>query len=300
MCTMLQNLFSFLFIQCGLIISDYMAGKTHLLGVEITNESEDKILEYLWSSLRKPQVKYYIVTPNPEILTYAQDHPQYKRILNNAKLALPDGIGVFLGCALMGHRLKERIPGVDFMEEVCKRSRENPVSIGFLGAGSGVAKRTAECLMKKYPWIKVRFVGEEWDWNDVPSLRPQSNIKKRENQQPPSASSRKRTSASWVSAYISPDDPIDILFVAFGFPKQEEWIAENLSRLPVKVAMGVGGAFDYISGDVIRAPFLVRAVGFEWLFRLVKQPWRWKRQIALIKFVGLVLRERMQLNLQFH
>jgi N-acetylglucosaminyldiphosphoundecaprenol N-acetyl-beta-D-mannosaminyltransferase len=268
-----------------------MAGKTCLLGVEITNESEDKILEYLWSSLRKPQVKYYIVTPNPEILTYAQDHPHYKHILNKAKLALPDGIGVFLGCALMGHRLKERIPGVDFLEEVCRRSKTNPVSIGFLGAGPGVAKRTAECLMKRYPWIKVRFVGEEWDWNSLPvNVKPDRRQKMKSSHQ---ITSGEGSDVPWVSPYISLDDPIDILFVAFGFPKQEEWIAEHLSHLPVKVAMGVGGAFDYISGDVLRAPFLIRAVGMEWLFRLIKQPWRWRRQVALIKFVGLVLRERI-------
>lgn len=270
-----------------------MAGKTHLLGVGITNESEDKILEYLWSSLRNPREKYYVVTPNPEILTYAQEHLHYRKILNEAKLALPDGIGVFLGCALMGSPLKERITGVDFFEEICKRSKENPVSIGLLGAGPGVAKRTAECLIKKYPWIKVRFVGEEWDWNDVSAFRSQSKVKKREDRSLQSVSPEIRTSSPWVSAYISPDDPIDILFVAFGFPKQEEWIAENLFRLPIKVAMGVGGAFDYISGDVIRAPFLIRAVGFEWLFRLIKQPWRWRRQLSLIKFVFLLLRERL-------
>ncbi len=86
---------------------------------------------------------------------------------------------------------------------------------------------------------------------------------------------------------------IDILFVAFGFPKQEEWIAKNLASLPVIAAMGVGGAFDYLSGEVVRAPRFIRRIGFEWLFRLVKQPWRLKRQKALLVFIWLVVRQRL-------
>jgi len=84
---------------------------------------------------------------------------------------------------------------------------------------------------------------------------------------------------------------VDILFVAYGFPKQEEWIAKNLPKLPVKAAMGVGGAFDYISGNVSRAPFFVRAIGLEWLFRLIRQPWRIKRQLRLATFILLVIKE---------
>ena len=87
---------------------------------------------------------------------------------------------------------------------------------------------------------------------------------------------------------------MDILFVAFGFPKQEQWIAENLDKIPVKVAMGVGGAFDYISGNVPRSPVFIRKLGLEWLFRLIIQPWRLKRQLALFKFIYLVLREKLK------
>ncbi len=238
-----------------------MLRKSHILGVGVTNETEDKILEYLLLSLKQAAQKYYIVTPNPEIVVAAQGNPHYKKILNEAKIALPDGVGVFLGSALMGHPLKERITGVDFMEEVCRRSSEQPLRMGFLGGRGGVAELTAECLKKKYPWIDVVFVGEEWDMKSKVESR-KSKVE------------------------------IDILFVAFGHPKQEEWIYENLEHLPVKVAMGVGGAFDYISGRVERAPFMVRAIGMEWLYRLVREPWRWRRQMALGKFVWLVVKER--------
>jgi N-acetylglucosaminyldiphosphoundecaprenol N-acetyl-beta-D-mannosaminyltransferase len=264
-----------------------MLHKVTLLGVGITNEHENKILEYIWHSLERKDTKYYIVTPNPEILVYAQNHPDYKKILNEAAIALPDGIGVFLGSALVGHPLRERIPGVDFLEAVCKESRNKAVSIGFLGAGPGVAKRTAECLLRKYPWIRVRFVGEEWDMSVL--LEDGKNYEK-------SISNKKVRRIDDSSVRISSEDPIDILFVAYGFPKQEEWIARHLEKLPVRIAMGVGGAFDFISGEVPRAPFLIRAVGFEWLFRLVRQPWRLRRQLALVRFVLFLVAERAGLR----
>ncbi len=235
-----------------------MLKKISILGVGVTNETEEEILKYLLLSLKNKEEKYFIVTPNPEILVYANNHPHYKNILNEAKIALPDGVGVFLAALLTGRPLSAQITGVDFMEEVCKSSAECPIYMGFLGGRRGVAERAADCLKARYPWIEVGFVGED----------PRKLLK-------------------------SLKSPMDILFVAFGHPKQEEWIYENLERLPVKVAMGVGGAFDYISGEVDRAPFVVRFMGFEWLYRLIREPWRWRRQLALPKFVWLVLRERL-------
>lgn len=88
----------------------------------------------------------------------------------------------------------------------------------------------------------------------------------------------------------------DLLFVAFGHPKQEKWIAKNLSRFPVKVAMGVGGAFDYISGQVPRAPIRLRRIGLEWLFRLLLQPWRIKRQLKLLTFVWFCVKLKLYGN----
>jgi N-acetylglucosaminyldiphosphoundecaprenol N-acetyl-beta-D-mannosaminyltransferase len=241
-----------------------MLKKNYVLGVGVTCDREDDILEYILWSLKSRTEKYFIVTPNPEIVVYANSHVKYKKILNEARIALPDGVGVFLASGILGHRLKERITGVDFMEEICKRSVDQPIKVGFLGGGPGVAKRAADCLKKKYPWIKVVFKGEEWRMRDIMDHRGKGQE----------------------------EEEMDILFVAFGAPKQEEWIYEHLEKLPVKVAMGVGGAFDYVSGNVRRAPFMIRAVGFEWLFRLVMQSWRWRRQLALPKFVWMVLRER--------
>lgn len=252
-----------------------MLKKTNILGVNITNENEDKILEFIFHSLRTSREKFFIVTPNPEIIMYAKKHKDYQNKLNEAKVSLPDGVGVYLAGTVLGKPLESRIPGVDFIEKLCENSKELPVSIGFLGGRAGVAQRTFQCLKAKYPWIEVVFVGEEWDDRLLFD-------RKRLGNNPKSAHDK---------GTIHPVS-IDLLFVAYGFPKQEEWIYKNLKSLPIKAAMGVGGAFDYISSEVVRAPYLIRAMGFEWLFRLVVQPWRIKRQLALIEFIFLVLKEK--------
>lgn len=248
-----------------------------LLGVKITSEKKDKVLEYLLNRLKTSREKTFIVTPNPEMLVYASEHLDYKNKLNSSTIALPDGIGIFFAGSVMGKPLKERITGVDFIEDLCAASKNQPLSIGFLGGKEGVAKRTAECLQLSYPWIDVIFAAEEWPSDGILKIKDLGLKNKKEKE--------------FKSSIIN-HKSIDILFVAFGVPKQEDWIFKNLEKLPVKAMMGVGGAFDFISGNVPRAPFVLRYVGLEWLFRLIVQPWRWQRQLALIEFIFLVFKER--------
>lgn len=229
--------------------------KIFLLGIGFTKASEEEILEFIVTGLEKQTEKYYIVTPNPELLVIAENDFKYKRILNGAKLALPDGIGVIIGAQLLGRPLTQRIQGVDLVENLCKEVSNRPITVGFLGAGPNVAEKAAECLEKKYPGLRVGLVASEWS----------EGLKAKK---------------------------IDILFVAFGSPKQEIWIADHLNALPAKVVIGVGGAFDFLSGKVIRAPRILRSFGLEWLFRLIIQPWRIKRQLSLIKFVYLIFKEK--------
>lgn len=231
--------------------------KIFILGVALTDAIEKEVLEFIITGLDKQTEKYYIVTPNPELLVIANGDKEYKGILNEAKLALPDGIGVMMAAKLLGVTLRQRIHGVDLVKSLCREASNRPITVGFIGAGPNVAEITSECLIKMYPNLKVGMVASEWS----------SALK---------------------------DKKIDILFVAFGSPKQEMWIASNLSTLPAKVVIGVGGAFDFISGRVRRAPLFLRQVGLEWLFRLIIQPWRIKRQLSLIKFVLLVIREKLK------
>jgi N-acetylglucosaminyldiphosphoundecaprenol N-acetyl-beta-D-mannosaminyltransferase len=231
--------------------------KIFILGVGFTDAIEKEVLEFIITGLDKQTEKYYIVTPNPELLVIANGDKEYKGILNGAKLALPDGIGVMMAAKLLGVTLRQRMHGVDLVESLCREVSNRPITVGFLGAGPSVAEMTSECLIKKYPDLRVGLVADEWS----------KGLK---------------------------DNKVDILFVAFGSPKQEIWIANSLSILPAKVVIGVGGAFDFISGRAPRAPMFLRSIGLEWLFRLIIQPWRIKRQLSLIKFAYLVIREKLK------
>lgn len=231
--------------------------KTFLLGVGLTSATEDEVLEFIYTGLQKSSEKYYIVTPNPELLVIASKDREYKSILNSAKLALPDGIGVMYGAWFVGKPLKQRIAGVDLVKSVCNYISKQPITVAFLGAGPNIAVKASDCLQKMYPGLKVVYAQSEWS--------KELNDKK-----------------------------VDILFVAFGSPKQEIWIKNNLKNLPVKIAIGVGGSFDFISGKTPRAPKFLRSLGLEWLFRLAIQPWRIKRQLSLVKFVYLVIKQKLQ------
>jgi N-acetylglucosaminyldiphosphoundecaprenol N-acetyl-beta-D-mannosaminyltransferase len=193
------------------------------------------------------------------MIVYARRDNHFREILNRARIALPDGVGIMIAGKVVGHQLRERITGTDMVELICREVSEKPINVGFLGGRNGVAEKTANCLKKKYPDLSVSFVGEEWEG--------------RESDAQGLAKSK-----------------TDILFVAFGFPKQEEWMASQSEKSKITVMMGVGGAFDYLSGQVPRAPSVIRSLGFEWLYRLIRQPWRIKRQLALFSFALLVIK----------
>lgn len=208
--------------------------KKQILGVKIDDINIDQAVKIVENWLKKSG-KHYIVTTNPEFIMTAQKDAEFRKILNNADLSIPDGRGLQLSGDIVCN-----IPGVDFMERLCQMARDCGAAVGFFGGSPGIAEECAECLQRKYPGLKVNF---------------------------PRA---------------------DLLFVALGHPRQEKWIYENLPKMPVKVAMGVGGAFDYFSGRVPRAPLWMRNLGFEWLFRLITQPWRVKRQLSLIKYLLMI------------
>ena len=270
-----------------------MFEKKKLLGVGITIATKEEVLKYITTGLVKSTKKYYAVTPNPEILVMAHNSLSYKNCLNGAELALPDGIGVVLASRLLRIGLKGRITGVDLVENLCKRVAEKPITVGFLGAGPGVAEKTAECLRKKYPGLKVGFVGEELKQGGIAEVArgPVKSVFPASAHSSLSSSNELRAVGSPYASATPNKQSVDILFVAFGSPKQELWIAQNLQNLPAKVVIGVGGAFDFISGNVKRAPLWIQKLGLEWLFRLLIQPWRIKRQLSLIKFVFLVITE---------
>lgn len=274
-----------------------MLEKKNLLGVGITSATKEEILEYILQSLKKREEEYYIATPNPELLVLAHKNPQFQSILNQARLALCDGTGVFLAGKLLGQNFKQRITGVDFLESLCKKVSKQPITVGFLGGRGKIAELAAECLVQKYPGLKVVFAAPEWPQKleDREWKTEDSNLKMENKQSLSLRDGRLNYTQSSTfkipsSIFYHPSSKIDILFVAFGSPKQEEWISKHIGKVPVRVMMGVGGGFDFISGKVARAPRLVRRFGLEWLYRLIRQPWRIKRQLALLEFVALILK----------
>lgn len=232
--------------------------KKTVLGVNIDDINMDQAVEIVEKWLRgkgpaspaKRGEKHYIVTPNPEFLVAAQKDNVFRKILNEADLSIPDGVGLKLS-----GKIKNTVYGIDLMERLVSKAADYGFTVGFLGGAKGVAEKCAECLLQKYPKLKISYMISGGIVNEKGESENKSLPK------------------------------VDILFVAFGHIKQEKWIAQNLNKLDVKVAMGVGGAFDFLSGKVPRAPEWIRNLGFEWLFRLIVQPWRIKRQMSLIKYL---------------
>ncbi len=230
--------------------------------------TRSQIIESIFALLDS-DTQHHIATPNPEMILAAQNDPEFLALLQLTTLNTPDGIGIVwaasaehdpiwksvLKLALLPVKkprtpLPERVTGVDLFLDICHHASQTSKKIFLLGAQPGVAEKTKQVLETLYPQIQI--VGTH---SGSPSPFEEEKIKDLIND-------------------VSPD----ILFVAYGAPAQEKWIARNLRKMPtVKVAIGVGGTFDFVSGQIRRAPLLLQKTGLEWLYRLYKEPTRWKR-----------------------
>ena len=197
----------------------------------------------------------------------SQRNTAFRRIINNAALATPDGIGIILAGRLLRRPFKGRATGVALVERIAQLSSEQGYSIYLLGAGEGVAEQAANALKRRHPDIIIAgtYAGSPND-NEFQEIKTRLDA-------------------------VHPD----ILLVAYGAPKQDLWINSHHDQFPdsIKVAMGVGGVFDYLAGRVPLAPPLIRRFGLEWLYRLIKQPWRWRRILKVLAFGLLVTRKAL-------
>ena len=242
--------------------------RIQILGVYIDSVKKKYALAKIKEWLLSDQGQYKIFTPNPEFLVEAYKNPKFRRTLNKGDLNLPDGIGLKMVAPIFGDKIIERISGVDFMLEICDTAQKNHKSIYLLGGRGETARKTSEILIRKYPNLIIKGASQGLEDANSRGIENQDLLDEINGLKP------------------------DILFVAFGHPKQEFWIENNLSRLlSVKIAMGVGGSFDYISGKVKRAPRYLRNMGFEWLYRLAKEPRRFTRIInAVLVFPVLAIK----------
>lgn len=227
-----------------------------VLGVRLDNVTVDEALARIKVFFDEGQ--HTIFTPNPEMLVDAQKDEYFKEVLNESDLNIADGKGI----EYMTFFKQKRIAGTDFVYDICRLAEQESKSVFLLGSGNDdVLKKAKETLLEKHPNLKIAgmhsgIVISSKEKHDRILL----DVDAAENNE--------------MIAEIALAAP-DILFVAFGHKKQEKWMYEYLEDLPsVKVAMGVGGALDYISGNIKRAPKWMRAIGLEWLFRLFVQPQR--------------------------
>ena len=194
----------------------------------------------------------------------AQHDPSFKEILNATDAVVPDGMPlVWLG-RRSGHHLPRRVYGPDLLLEFCEKTAGRGYRHFFYGGEPGVPERVAESLKRRFPAIEVCGTFS-------PPMRP---LDPQEDKQ--------------IGTLISRAAP-DVLWVGLGTPKQERWMHEHRDQLQVPVLVSVGAAFDILSGRRKQAPRWMREHGLEWLHRLGRQPWRWRRMLALPRFVVLVL-----------
>ncbi len=208
--------------------------------------------------------EHIICTPNPEIVMEAQKDKTLFGILLAADLVVPDGVGIVWASKFSKNKLKERVSGYDLCLKLFEKMKDTDKTVYFFGGSPGVAAEAAKKMMAKYKGLKI--VGYR---NGYFSPKDESQI----------------------LADIRNASP-DLLLVGLGSPKQEKWIYDNLRFTCAKAAIGVGGSFDVMAGNIKRAPKIYRKFGLEWLYRLIKQPSRFKRMMKLPEFAILIILKR--------
>ncbi|TLS35159.1 WecB/TagA/CpsF family glycosyltransferase [Pseudalkalibacillus caeni] len=222
--------------------------KVQLMGINFDNLSMSTLIEDI-SLLKKNKQKKFIVTPNVDFLIRSKKNGDFKNIVNSADISIADGMPIVWVSKLIKQPLVERVTGADLLDRVCAESKEKEFNIYLLGASPDSNKKAIKNLKEKYPG--VRIVG-----GYSPTFSQVFN--EEENKKIISDINKLR---------------VNCLFVAFGSPKQEKWIKENIDSLNINIAVGCGAAIDFAAGKK-RAPKWMRSVGLEWLFRFLLEPKR--------------------------
>ncbi|MEW6038995.1 MAG: WecB/TagA/CpsF family glycosyltransferase [Pseudomonadota bacterium] len=220
-------------------------------GVAIANTTMGEAIDWIVRRVRedRPATVAFV---NPDCLNIAYGNPEYRAVLGRVERVLPDGIGIRFGCRILGISLHANVNGTDMFPRLCERCADEDLSLFLLGAQPGVAEQAAENMRRRYPGLKIAGTRDGY-------FAPEAE-------------------ADVIEAINR--SGADILLAAFGVPKQELWLWKHRSRLKPRVAMGVGGLFDFYSGRIPRAPLWLREIGLEWSWRLLQEPGRmWRRYI---------------------
>ena len=262
-------------------INSFGLNDWEILDIRLFSKGMDEVLKIIDGWLASRLKKKWIATVNPEFVMKSTKNDEFEELLKKTDLNVIDGIGlvwaqkvtgknfgVRLGSGiktgieiLKGKHREGLVSGADLMLELCKLAAEKKYKVFFLGGFENRAERTAKYFKSKY---KIADDCIEW-YQGEPAFNNDQVLEKINSFKP------------------------DIIFVAYGMKKQEEWINENRDKANFGVAIGVGRSFDYYSGDLKRAPAVWRKMGMEWLYSLIKEPKRIKRQMVLPKFIWKVL-----------
>lgn len=245
--------------------------KVSIFGVDIFNIDFKEATEIVKGFLKEEKM-HKIFTPNTEIVMDAKKDDNIRNIINSGDLVIADGIGLIYGSKMRKKPLKERVTGFDLSMELINIANEEGYSLYLLGAKPGVAEKAAENLKKDYP--NLNLVG----YHDGYFKGTHLGIKNHPEEEA-------------VIEELNNLKP-DIIFLGLGFPKQEIWINENADKLNSKLIIGNGGVIDILSGEMKRAPEIFIKLNLEWFYRLMTNPSRIKRQMAIPKFLISILLDK--------
>lgn len=241
--------------------------KVNILGVLFDSVTMHEATEKAKYFLEQNKL-HLIFTANPEIAMLAKNNSEFLNIINNGDLIVADGVGIVIGSKIIKQTLPERVAGYDLVQSIFNAIKDTGKTVYFFGAAPGVAKKAAKKMRIKYPGLNIVGVHDGYF-----SKEEELNILSEINELKP-----------------------DLLLVGLGAPKQEKWLFEHKDSLNVKLAIGVGGSFDVMSGEIKRAPKIFIKLGLEWFYRLITQPTRIKRMIKLPVFLIEVLKSKFKKN----
>lgn len=243
-----------------------MQEKVNILGVEFDNRTKQATIDVIHQNI-KEEKKTFIVTANPEIVMYALQDQNYMDTMRKADHIIADGAGIILAAKMLKDPLPERVAGFDLMKDLLHIADQDKLTVFFLGSKEEVIKQTVANVAKDYPNLIIG--GYHHGFFKENDHRVRDMVK---------------------------NAKADLIFVALGYPRQENWIMQNKDLFEKGIFMGVGGSFDILAGTVKRAPLIWQKLNIEWLYRLIQQPTRWKRMFAIPLFIKKVIQYKKRKN----
>ncbi len=240
----------------GCIGMKHFESTVTIMDIPFINTTRDEFVTHHLIPHLNRQQKCFVVTANPEIVMKARENDSYRQIIQAANYIVPDGVGILKAAQYQRQPLQERVTGYELTLDLLNYANEQGLSCYFLGAKEEINYKAVSEVKKTYPNITI--AGHHHGYIDIEDETFAQSIKE---SQP------------------------DMIFVALGSPKQEQWIVKHKDKFDKGLFMGIGGVFDVLAGEVKRAPQMWVDLNLEWLYRLLKQPFRFKRILTVLEFM---------------